>query len=106
MAKQSQGADGALYESVCSILACEIPDEEKRAQMQTLGVSPTMLNAIHLAMGKKAAGGDVQAAKYLRDVVQEQGQDTSGEEGTLKFSELSTLTDQQLREMAAKWENR
>jgi len=104
MAKQSQDLDGALYESVYGILSCEVPDEEKHRQLEELGITPTMLNAIHLAMGKKAAGGDVQAAKYLRDIAQETGTSETDNSAMEKFGDLTALSDQKLRELAAKWE--
>ena len=91
-----------FYESIRTVLQLPVPDEEKKAQLEKMGVASTMLNAIHLQMSEKAAAGDVQAAKYLRDTaaVPAGTKDAAGEipEGF----DLSALTDDQLRAIAAK----
>ena len=89
-----------FYESICAVLELPVPDKERRARLKKLGVENTLLNAIHLELGEKAASGDVQAAKYLRDtaMVKPCGKDDAGAEG-LDFSEL---TDAQLRSIAAR----
>lgn len=67
-----------------------------RELLRTLGAEETMLNAIHLAICLKALGGDVQAAKYLRDTAEE-AKETEGEELAEDFT---LLTDRQLRALA------
>ena len=59
-------------ESIKAIMALQTPDEEKRQVLEALGVDPTVLNAINLAVSGKAAAGDVEAARYLRDTFNEQ----------------------------------
>lgn len=101
MAKQTK--TDAPVESARGILDCEICDEALYQQLKECGIPPTTLNAIYLTMGKKAAAGDVQAAKYLRDVMQEQSE--NGEETAEMFRNLTNFSDQTLRRLAAKWED-
>lgn len=91
----------SFYESINAVLQLPVPDEEKKARLEQLGVKSTLLNAIHLQLSEKAAAGDVQAAKYLRDIAMTppQGRDevTQVPEGF----DLTTLTDDELRSIAA-----
>lgn len=90
-----------FYESISAVLASKVSDKEKRAHLKKLGVENTLLNAIHLELGEKAALGDVQAAKYLRDTAMTKpcGQRAAAEpEGF----DLSGLTDDELRAIAAR----
>ena len=89
-----------FYESIRAVLNSKISDKERREHLKKLGVENTLLNAIHLELGEKAALGDVQAAKYLRDTAmtkpcaQSPAADMSG-------FDLSGLTDDELRAIAA-----
>ena len=91
-----------FYESVRAVLESSVSDKERRALLKKAHVDNTLLNAIHLKMGEKAADGDVQAAKYLRETAMTKpcGETDSGEipEGL----DLSALTDDELRAIAAK----
>ena len=95
-------ANGAcpFYESIHAVLKLPVPDKEKQTQLKNLGVPNTLLNAIHLEIGEKAAAGDVQAAKYLRDTAMTQPCST-GDGAGVEGIDLSTLTDAELRAMAA-----
>lgn len=88
-----------FYESIRAVLKLPVADRERQNQLEQLGVENTLLNAIHLEMGEKAAAGDVQAAKYLRDTAMTKscGQNTAEAEGF----DLSALTDDELRRIAA-----
>lgn len=90
-----------FYESIRAVLKLPVSDREKQTQMEQLGVANTLLNAIHLELGEKAAAGDVQAAKYLRDTAMAQpcGKDGAAE---LEGFDLSALTDDELRVIAAR----
>lgn len=86
-------------DSVRVILAGAVQDEKWKELLEALGVETSVLNAIHLALSLKALGGDVQAAKYLRDTA-ETG---AGAENELpSILELSGLSDRQLRLLAAR----
>lgn len=89
-----------FYESICAVLELPVSDKERKARLKKLGVENTLLNAIHLELGEKAASGDVQAAKYLRDtaLTKPTGKDETEMEGL----DLSALTDAQLKNLASK----
>ena len=94
------GGDCPFYASICKVLESPVSDKEKRLRLKKLGVENTLLNAIHLTLGEKAAAGDVQAAKYLRDTALSQ---PCGKDGETAFSpemDLSGLTDDELRAIA------
>ena len=88
-----------FYESIRKVLKLPVSDRERQTQLEKLGVENTLLNAIHLELGEKAAAGDVQAAKYLRDtaMVKPCAQDA----GEAEDFDLSALTDEELRRIAA-----
>ncbi|MBR3704468.1 MAG: hypothetical protein IKM11_03150 [Oscillospiraceae bacterium] len=90
-----------FYESVRKVLESEISDEERRERLKNAHVESTLLNAIHLTLGEKAAAGDVQAAKYLRDTALSQPQCKDGETAFSPEMDLSALTDDELRAIAA-----
>ena len=90
-----------FYESIRQVLKLPVSDREKQLQLEQLGVANTLLNAIHLEIGEKAAAGDVQAAKYLRDtaMTQQCGHDGAAD---IEGFDLSALTDEELRIIAAR----
>ena len=51
-------------ESIEAILKLDVPDEEKKRALEVLGLDPTVLNAINIAIGKCAYSGDVEAARF------------------------------------------
>ncbi len=104
--RKSPGAEGpaaglCFPESVRAILAARTPDGEAEEALRALGLEPTVLNAIHWGMSGKAARGDTSAAKYLRDAVEREGEEDAPEP---EWPELSTLSDRELRALAARLE--
>ena len=93
-------------ESIKAIMALQTPDEEKRAKLVEAGIDPTVLNAINLAVSGKAAQGDVEAARYLRDTVGEKPREGlelgNLDDKPLASLDLSKLTDEQLQIIAAR----
>ena len=93
-------------ESIKAILALQTPDEEKQAQLKELGIDDTVLNAINLAVSGKAAAGDVEAARYLRDTAGEKPREGlelgNLDDKPLASLDMSKLTDEQLRIIAAR----
>ena len=92
-------------DSVNAILACKVQDEEQRRALEALGIDPTMLNQIQLAVYGKAAKGDVEAARFLRDTRGEKPREAL-ELGNLDGKplasiDLSGMTDEQLQALAA-----
>ena len=86
-------------ESVRNILAGAARDEELCELLTALGEETTILNAVHLALCLKAMKGDVQAAKYLRETAE--GEGDSGDSG-FALPDLTVLSDRELRALAAK----
>lgn len=88
------------------IMALTTPDKEKQAQLEALGIDPTILNAINLAVSGKAAAGDVEAARYLRDTSGEKPREGleigNLDDKPLASLDMSKLTDEQLRIIAAR----
>lgn len=93
-------------ESVNALLACPVQDPEQRAALEALGIDPTMLNQIQIAVYGKAAKGDVEAARFLRDTRGEKprdGIDLAGDlDKPIASIDMSKLTDEQLRIIAAR----
>ncbi len=95
------GAAPCFPESVRAILAARTPDGEAEEALRALGLEPTVLNAIHWGMSGKAARGDTSAAKYLRDAVERESEEDTPEPA---WPELATLSDRELRALAARLE--
>ena len=76
--------------SFAAVLNATHPDGEKRELLSSLGLAPTILSAVALGIALKAAGGDVSAAKFLRDTCCE---DRAGAEDL----DLTPYTDEELR---------
>jgi len=93
-------------ESIKAILALQTPDPEKQAQLRELGIDDTILNAINMAVSGKAAAGDVEAARYLRDTAGEKPREGlelgNLDDKPLASLDMSKLTDEQLRIIAAR----
>ena len=93
-------------DSVNAILACEVQDPEQKAALEALGIDATMLNQIQVAVYGKAAKGDVEAARFLRDTRGEkprEGIDLAGDlDRPIASLDMSKLTDEQLRALAAR----
>lgn len=73
-----------------AVLRADHPDSEKREMLTSLGLPTTVLSAIALGIALKAAGGDVSAAKFLRETCTA---DTAQTEDT----DLAPYTDEELR---------
>ena len=65
-----------------------------------MGLAPTYLNQILRAMADRAARGEMDAARYLRDIAAEKK--GSGEENRSGWSgDLTALSDEELRLLIA-----
>ena len=91
-----------FYESIRAVLNSKVSDKERRAHLKKVGVENTLLNAIHLELSEKAADGDVQAAKYLRDTAMAQSYNKDNEPAYSPGMDLTALTDDELRVIAAR----
>lgn len=89
-----QGAVTATLfdETIGAALRAEHPDGEKREQLAALGLPTTLLSAVALALTLKAAGGDVSAAKFLRDTC-------AAHSAPHEDWDLAPYTDEELRKL-------
>lgn len=103
---ESKRRQKTFRDSVNAILACQVQDPEQREALEALGIDPTMLNQIQIAVYGKAAKGDVEAARFLRDTRGEKprdGLDIAGDlDKPIASLDMSKLTDEQLRIIAAR----
>ena len=76
------------------ILKKQMADGPIREQLQALKIRPTYGNGILFQMVKKAAEGDLSAAKYVLGTVQEEAVQAWG-------PDLSEVPTEELRRMAA-----
>lgn len=92
-------------ESIRAVLRMEVPDTDKRQYLEKLGLDGTMLDAINLAVSERAALGDVEAARFLRDTVGEKPREGleigNLDDKPLASLDLSKLTDDQLKALVA-----
>lgn len=92
-------------ESVKALMKCQVVDEEQRKALEEMGLDTTLLNQIQKAVFDRAAKGDVEAVRYLRDTAGEkprEGLELGNLDGKpLASIDLSGLTDEQLRALAA-----
>lgn len=87
-----------------AMLDCTMPEAEKAAALQALGFDGTFRDGITLAMIEKAAKGDVEAGRFVRDTIGEkprEGVDLSIEDKPIEAIDMSKLTDEQLQQLAA-----
>lgn len=95
----------SFRESIKEILSLDISDKRKRAELEELGIDPSILNAINLAVSGRAASGDVEAARFLRDSVGEkprEGLELGNLDGKpLASIDVTGMTDDELKALAA-----
>ena len=87
------------------ILVLDYTDPERRKLLMQLGLSGNFADAINLSVLEKAAKGDVEAARYMRDTIGEKprdGLEIGNLDGQpLSTIDLSSMTDDQLRALIA-----
>ena len=93
----------AMREIMSNIMTCDVSDETLRNMLGAAGIEPTNENAIPFAMINRAAHGDVEAARFVRDTLGEKPTETynlSMDTKPVKSLDLSGLSDEQLEAMA------
>jgi len=95
----------AFRESLLAILSMPVDDPETYEALSKLGLDGTFQSAIDLAQVRNAQKGDTDAARFIRDTVGEKPREGL-EIGNLadrpfETVDLTQLTDDQLRELAA-----
>ena len=92
-------------ESLLTILSMPVDDPKTYELLKNLGLDPTFQTAIDLAQIRQAQKGDTDASRFVRDTVGEKPREEL-EIGNLanrpfETLDLSKLTDDQLKELAA-----
>lgn len=91
-------------EGLKQILALEVNDPDLSGQLQALGVETTFSNAIALAFVQRAIKGDKDAARFVREAVEESA--AKGEKRAepnqinVRALELEGLSDTELEALA------
>lgn len=92
-------------ESLLAILSMPVDDPKTYELLKNLGLDPTFQTAIDLAQIRQAQKGDTDASRFVRDTVGEKPRDELeiGNLASRPFEtlDLSKLTDEQLKELAA-----
>lgn len=99
-----------IRETINEIMPLEVADQELRAALLEAGLEPTYEVAMSFAAIKRAAKGDIEAARFIRDTRGEKpaeglvvGQLLDAPVGALDMSKLS---DAELRAIAYRAEER
>lgn len=103
---RTRRAQRTFRESINAILTCPVQDESVREALEVLGLDPTVLNEINLAVIGKARRGDVEASRFIRDTKGEKPREGlelgNLDDKPLACLDMSKLTDEQLRIIAAR----
>ena len=86
------------------ILVLEYTDPERRKLLMQLGLSGSFADAINLSVLEKAAKGDVEAARYMRDTIGEKPREdmqVSVLDKPVEQLNMSELTDEELNAIVA-----
>ena len=91
-------------ETLRAVLASEYPVEEAKKKLQDMGLDGTWMDQLSQAQVDKAARGDTEAFRAVRDTIGEkprQAVDVGLTSGPVSGMDLSQLSDDQLRAMIA-----
>lgn len=101
--KKNRKRGKTLREAAQTLLSAPLPEDDPIMEALTaLGVKhPTGADAVMAAQYIKAAQGDAKAAQFLRDAGGEEL--ITGPEKDDKSMDLSKLSDDELRQLAAHW---
>lgn len=103
---ESRRKTKTFREAMKALLECEVMDEHQAEILEAFGLDPTYLNQIGLANIKKAAAGDTEAARFVRDTCGEKPREGielgNLDDKPLSYLDMSKMTDEQLRVLAAK----
>lgn len=86
------------------ILVLDYTDPERRKLLMQLGLSGSFADAINLSVLEKAAKGDVEAARYMRDTIGEKPREdmqVSVLDKPVDQLNMSELTDEELNAIVA-----
>ena len=86
------------------ILVLDYTDPERRKLLMQLGLTGSFADAINLSVLEKAAKGDVEAARYMRDTIGEKPREdmqVSVLDKPVEQLNMSELTDEELNAIVA-----
>ena len=86
------------------ILVLDYTDPERRKLLMQLGLTGSFADAINLSVLEKAAKGDVEAARYMRDTIGEKPREdmqVSVLDTPVEQLNMSELTDEELNAIVA-----
>lgn len=83
-----------------ALLPRQVEDPKMARSLEELGLEPTYAGAMALSVLKKGSGGDVTAARYIRDTLGEKGEEERPPVPSAKV-DLSRYSDEELMAMAA-----
>ena len=92
-----------MRETMSGIMTGAVTDAQIREMLEAAGLEATNENAIALAMIAKAAHGDVEAARFVRDTLGEKPTESYNlfmEAKPIKALDLSGYTDEELERIA------
>lgn len=92
-----------LRELLSSCMTAEVTDTDVRDALVAAGYEPSFENALTLAALTRAAKGDVEALRFVRDTLGEKPTETynlSMEAKPIKSMDLSQLSDAELERLA------
>ena len=93
----------AMRDALKQVLILDVDNPELYAKLEALGIEPSRSNAIALKTVAKAADGDIEAARFVRDTVGEKPTEAYniGVSGKpIKSLDLTALTDEELEALA------
>lgn len=100
----------SFRETLKMLLECDIPEKRKAEALEKMGLAPTYMNQINIASVKKAAKGDLEAARFIRDTIGERPREGleigNLDDKPLTYTDMSRLTDEQLRAIVAQEEEK
>ena len=85
------------------LMKTDCTDEETRAALVSLGMEPSIANAVNLAVLKRAQTGDIEAARYVRDTIGEKPTEMTALQVSsqpVRAMDLTQLSDAELEALA------
>lgn len=93
-------------EGLKELLSMDIDDPKVKEALQTLGLAGTFQDAINLQQIRQSVKGDTESARFVRDTIGEKPREGleigNLDDRPLETVDLSKLSDDQLRELAAR----
>ncbi len=94
-----------LRELLNDCMTAQVTDDEIKAALVSAGYEPSFENALTLAALTKAARGDIEALRYVRDTLGEKPTESynlSMGQKPIRSMDLSQLSDEELIALAAR----